>query len=117
MPAGGGAFFLYLNGAVRRATRTTVGDRVVVRARFDPEYRGGPVHEMPPTFARGLARSARARRGWEELSPSRQKEILRYLAALKSPSARRRNVARALRVLSGSPGRFLGRDWGTTPFE
>jgi uncharacterized protein YdeI (YjbR/CyaY-like superfamily) len=48
---------------------------------------------------------------WEALVPSRKKEVLRYFAALKSPEARARNLERALHVLSGRKGRFLGRSW------
>jgi hypothetical protein len=111
MPRGDGSFFLYLHGSVRTASSTQVGDRVAVNVTFDPAYRGGPVHEMPERLARGLARSKRASEAWGKLTPSLQKEVLRYLAALKSESARSRNVIRALRVLSGKKERFLGRDW------
>ena len=45
------------------------------------------------------------------LIPSRKKEILRYLAALKSPEARERNIVRALKVLSGKSERFMPRSW------
>jgi hypothetical protein len=111
MPRGDGSFFLYLHGSVRTASATQVGDRVAVKVSFDPAYRGGPAHQMPETLAKGLARSKRAREAWGKLTPSLQKEILRYLAALKSESARSRNVTRAMRVLSGKQERFLGRDW------
>jgi hypothetical protein len=111
MPTGRGSYYLYLNGIVRAASGTSVGDRVRVRAEFDPEYRGGPAHPLPPAFAAGLARDPAARRAWDRLVPSRQKEILRYLAALRSESARGRNVDRALGVLGGRKGRFLGREW------
>jgi hypothetical protein len=45
------------------------------------------------------------------LTPSLQKEVLRYLANLKSDAARTRNVDRVLRVLSGAKERFMARDW------
>jgi len=37
--------------------------------------------------------------------------VLRYFAALKSPDARDRNLASALRALSGGPTRFMARSW------
>lgn len=111
VPAGGGSFYLFLNGSVRRRTRTDVGDVVVATVQFDRAYRGGPVHPLPPRFAAGLARDGRARRAWEALPPSRRKEIARYLATLKSSTSRARNVERALRVLAGERARFLGRAW------
>jgi hypothetical protein len=111
MPRGDGSFYLYLHGTVRRASGTKVGDRVTVTLAFDGDYRVGPQHEMPDELARGLARSARARAAWDGFTPSLKKEILRYLAMLKSDAARSRNIARAIRVLSGAKERFLGRDW------
>ena len=40
-----------------------------------------------------------------------KKEILRYFSQLKSKEARTRNLQRALQVLSGGDGRFMGRSW------
>jgi hypothetical protein len=42
---------------------------------------------MPSWFAEALACDAKAHKGWEALTPSRQKEIVRYLGRLKSPEA------------------------------
>jgi hypothetical protein len=111
MPVGNGAFYLYLAGEVRKASATTVGDLVDVDVRFDPAYRGGPMHEMPPWFRRPLYANARAKSAWLALTPSRQKEILRYLSWLKSQDARARNVAKAIRVLSGAKERYMARSW------
>src|SRR4029078_13265821 len=80
MPIGNGAFYLYLAGPVRKASRTKVVDMVDVDVRFDPAYRGGPMHDMPPWFRRPLYANARAKSAWLALTPSRQKEILRYLS-------------------------------------
>jgi len=45
------------------------------------------------------------------LIPSRQKEILRYFAGLKSAEAQERNLQRAIHVLSGGKARFMARSW------
>lgn len=111
MPAGDGSFYLYLHGTVRKASQTAVGDVVLVEVTFDAAYRSGPAHPMPKTFAAGLNAQPTAKKNWEALIPSRQKELLRYLAALKSDEARRRNIERALEVLSGKAGRFMARSW------
>ncbi|MGH7733912.1 MAG: YdeI/OmpD-associated family protein, partial [Gemmatimonadales bacterium] len=111
MPQGTGAFYLYLHGEVRRASGTKVGDRVAVEISFDAAYRGGPTHLIPPWFRAPLTRNKRAATAWKALTPSRQKEILRYLMALKSDEARNRNVARAIHVLSGAKSRFMARSW------
>lgn len=111
MPAGNGCFYLYLHGAIRKASGAKVGDRVQVEIEFNSAYRGGPQHPMPRRFKQALAASAPAGQNWAALIPSRRKEILRYFAGLKSEQARERNLQRALHVLSGKPGRFMGREW------
>ena len=111
MPRGDGGFWLYLAGVVRKASGSQVGDVVGVRVQFDAQYRAGPSHPMPLRFGRRLQRNRRARAGWERLSPSRRKEILRYFAALKSPAAQMRNARRAIQVLAGERGRFMAREW------
>jgi hypothetical protein len=115
MPVGDGSFYLYLHGDVRKASATKVGDNAEIWVSFDEEYRDGPVHEIPDEFARRLVENPQAQEQWRALPPSRKKEILRYLAALKSEEARSRNIDRAMRVLSGSQERFMARDWNTLP--
>src|SRR5882724_3360607 len=111
MPAGGGSFYLYLHGDVRKASGTAVGDRVRVEIEFDASYRNGPQHPMPHWFKLALDGNPQAMKNWTALIPSRKKEILRYFALLKSVEARARNLTRALHVLSGVTGRFMARLW------
>src|SRR5712692_7705235 len=111
MPAGDGSFYLYLHGDVRKASGTKVGDRVRVEVGFDARYRNGPQHPMPSCFKAALQKNPQPAKNWEALNPSRKKEILRYFVRLKSPEARARNLERALHVLSGRKGRFMGRGW------
>jgi Bacteriocin-protection, YdeI or OmpD-Associated/Domain of unknown function (DUF1905) len=109
MPIGDGSFRLYLNGVIRKASGTGAVDRVEVAVCFDAKYRSGPAHPMPAWFRTALKKNPAASKNWDALIPSRKKEILRYLAALKSPEARERNIVRALKVLSGKPERFMAR--------
>lgn len=109
MPVGDGTFYLYLNGPIRTASRTAVGDRVTARVSFDASYRGGPTHPMPASLRRALVARPKAKQAWSALTPSRQKEILRYLATLKSEAARERNVAKVVAMLGKPNGYFLGR--------
>ena len=111
MPVGNGSFYLYLHGDIRKASGTAVGDRVRVEIDFDASYRNGPQHPMPKWFKQALAGNPQAMKNWKALIPSRKKEILRYFSRLNSPDARARNLAKALRVLSGESGRFMGRAW------
>jgi Domain of unknown function (DUF1905)/Bacteriocin-protection, YdeI or OmpD-Associated len=111
MPIGDGGFYLYLHGDVRRASRTKVGDTVIVDVRFDSEYKNGPQHEIPKWFSEALAKNAVAYQNWGKLIPSRKKEILRYFSWLKSDEAIARNIKKAIDVLSGKTGRFMARAW------
>lgn len=111
MPVGDGSFYLYLHGDVRKASNTGVGDTVTVELEFDDEYPGGPAHPLPPPFRAALNRNPKSRQAWNELIPSRQKEILRYLSHLKTAEALARNIQRAIRVLSGKKERFMARSW------
>jgi Domain of unknown function (DUF1905)/Bacteriocin-protection, YdeI or OmpD-Associated len=114
MPVGDGTFYLYLHGDVRKASNTKVGDTITVEVEFDAEYRSGPAHPMPPYLKAAFNRSKRARETWSGFTPSFQKEILRYFSRLKSSEAQIRNTQRAIHVLSGGKGRFLGRSWNET---
>lgn len=111
MPIGEGDFYLYLHGDVRKAAGKDVGDKVKVEVEFDAAYKSGPMHPMPKAFRDALEKSTKAHKAWDALIPSRQKEILRYLAALKSEEAVQRNIEKAMHVLSGKGGRFMARDW------
>jgi len=111
MPMGNGSFYLYLNGDIRKASGTAVGDRVRVEIDFDATYRNGPQHSMPRWFKQALAGNPQAMKNWTVLIPSRKKEILRYFARLNSMDARARNVTKALHVRSGETGRFMARAW------
>jgi hypothetical protein len=111
MPRGDGSFYLYLHGDVRKAAAADVGDSVAVEISFDASYRGGPVDAMPAWFEAALRKNRDARRGWEALIPSRQKEIVRYLARLKSAQAQQRNLQKVLHVLGGGKARFMARSW------
>jgi hypothetical protein len=111
MPGGDGSYYLYLNGVVRKAAEASVGDWVEVEIEFDTKYRSGPQHPMPLWFRRALKEHPQAHKNWDALTPSRKKEILRYLAGLRSIEARSRNMTKAIEVLSGRNGRFMARLW------
>ena len=111
MPAGDGSFYLYLHGSVRKAAGKQVGDQAVLSVSFNPKYQGGPAQGLPDWFEEALDENKVARDNWEKLTPSRQKEIVRYFFSLKSPEAQQRHLKRALDMLSGESGRFMARSW------
>lgn len=111
MPVGEGVFYLYLHGQMRDASQTAVGDSVALELWFDEEYVNGPQHPVPAWFQTALDGDPAANANWERLPPSRQKELLRYFARLKSAEAIERNLTRVIHVLAGNTGHYLGRDW------
>ena len=110
MPAGDGSIYLYLHGTVRKASGTGVGDKVHVEMAFDAGYKGGP-QRLPRWFKAALDEDPKAHAAWQALTPSRRKEVVRYLAGLKSAEAQARNLDKVIRVLSGKPGRYMARSW------
>ena len=111
MPIGNGDFYLYLHGDVRKASKTRVGDEVIVDVEFDSNYKNGPMHPMPDWFQKELDKNIKAQKSWNALTPSRQKEILRYFSWLKSDEAIQRNIEKVMAALSGKQTRFMARTW------
>lgn len=93
-----GAWRLYLNTPMRRDAGIDVGDDAVVEIEFDPEPRIVPTH---PKFARALSKNKEAKAAFEQLVPSRQKEILRYLNSMKTEESFVRNIEKVIQNLSG----------------
>ncbi|HEY5110978.1 MAG TPA: DUF1905 domain-containing protein [Acidimicrobiales bacterium] len=111
MPVGNGEFYLYLHGGMRKSANAKVNDVVAITLSFDDSYRNGPLHETPDWFGAALASDVNVLAHWQCLAPSRQKEVLRYFAGLKTDDAKKRNLVQVLRVLGGARERFMGRDW------
>ena len=85
---------------MRRAANVDVGDQVTVKVQFDHAPRPVP---MPPEFELALSKNKQAKEAFEKLSPSRQKEILRYLNSLKQPKTLERNIEMVMGLLQGEP--------------
>jgi hypothetical protein len=111
MPVGDGSFYLYLHDEVRQASHTKVGDTVQIKLWFDHAYKNGPLHAMSSELQQALHSNELAYTRWHALPPSRQKEILRYLAGLKSQAAIHRYTQKTIDALTSPTAHFLGRDW------
>jgi len=97
---------LYLNGPMRKAAGKDVGDLIDIHIDFDPKPRTTPIH---PKLKKAFKENPTAKQAFEKLSPSHQKEILRYINFLKSEESVDKNVQRAIAHLtSGKP--FIGRE-------
>jgi len=101
-----GKWRLYLNGPMRKEAGKDVGDMIDVQIDFDPKPRTTPVH---PKLKKAFKENPTAKKAFEKLNPSRQKEILRYINFLKSEESVDKNVQKAITHLtSGKP--FIGRE-------
>ena len=101
-----GKWRLYLNGPMRKAAGKDVGDTIDIQVDFDAKPRTTPVH---PKLKKAFNENPDAKKAFEKLSPSRQKEILRYINSLKSQESVDKNVQRAIAHLIGSKP-FIGRE-------
>lgn len=101
-----GKWRLYLNTPMRKSARIDVGDMANVKIEYDPQPRIVPMHSK---LQQALEKNKKAKAAFEKLTPSRQKEILRYMGFLKSEDSVTKNVERVIKNLLGN-GRFVGRD-------
>jgi len=91
-----GSWRLYINGPMLKASGSKVGDVVEIDIEYDPLPRDVA---MPVELSNALDRDERARQAFDRLTPSRQKEILRYIGSLKTASAVKKNVERVIQQL------------------
>lgn len=101
-----GAWRLYINTTMLDRSPKRIGETLSITIAFDPADRTVPMH---PALKKALAKNPKAKKAFDSQSPSRQKEINRYLHSLKSEASVMRNVDRALRSLVGK-GNFVGRE-------
>src|SRR5262245_51173470 len=95
-----GAWRLYLNGPMRKAAGIDTGDMAHVEIDYDDAPR---VEPMPELLEKALKKNKTARAEFEKLSPSRQKEIKRYLNSMKTEESLVRNVEKVVKHLVGEP--------------
>ncbi len=101
-----GKWRLYLNGPMRKAAGKNVGDDIDIQIDFDPKPRTTPMHSK---LKKAFKENPNAKKAFEKLSPSRQKEILRYINFLKSEESVDGNIKRAISYLAGKQS-FVGRN-------
>ena len=90
---------------MRKVAGKDVGDTIEIQIDFDAKPRTTAIH---PKLKKAFKENPNAKRTFEKLSPSRQKEILRYINSLKSEESVDKNVQRAIAHLTGSKP-FIGR--------
>jgi hypothetical protein len=101
-----GYYRLYVNTFMLKNSPKRIGKKLKITVQFDEEDRTVPMH---PRLEIAFKKEPRANAVFESLSPSRRKEILRYMHALKNEASVNRNIERAINFLLGKE-RFVGRD-------
>ena len=101
-----GHWRLYLNTPMRMKAEKEVGQLANIEIEFDPNDKKIPFH---PRFKKALKENENAKKIFDTLTPSMQKEILKYLSNLKTEESVNRNIKRAINFLLGKE-RFIGRE-------
>lgn len=101
-----GDWRLYINTTILPDSPRRIGEIIEVTIQFDPRER---TLEPRPELVKALDENKEAKKVFDRLSPSVQKEIVRYISFLKSEESIANNVKRAIGFLLGE-NRFIGRD-------
>lgn len=101
-----GDWRLYINLKMLKNSPKRIGEVISVSVDFDPENRSIPPH---PKFLNALNENSEAKSVFDKLRPSLQKEIIRYIASLKTETSIEKNIEKAIQFLLGN-ARFVGRD-------
>ena len=100
-----GHWRLYINTTMLKNSPKRIGEEVKLSIEFDPEE---PKKASHPDFEKALKKNKKATAVFNGLSPSRQHEIVRYIAGLKTEESVQRNMLKAIAFLLGK-GNFVGR--------
>lgn len=101
-----GHWRLYINMEMLHHSPNRIGETIDVTIEFDPSDRTIEPH---PKLLQALAENEAAKAVFDQLQPSRKKEIVRYISFLKSEASVEKNIRRAINFLLGKE-RFVGRD-------
>ena len=101
-----GDWRLYINTTMLPHSPQRIGEMIEVTIDLDGEERTIQPH---PKLLQALKENKEAGQVFNNLPPSRKKEIMRYIASLKTEESITRNVQKAIGFLTGQ-NRFVGRD-------
>ena len=97
---------LYINTTMLKDSPKRIGEKIAITIDVDTDSRE---IEMPADFAKALKKNKEAALAFEKLTPSRKKEIVRYLANLKTTESLGKNILKAVNFLTGKE-KFVGRE-------
>ena len=95
VPLGDSMHRLYINGIMRKGANADVGDKVDISLSLDKSDR---ILQTPKELSIVLKKNKLLDR-FENLTPSRRKEMIRYLTSLKSKEAKERTIVKIINIL------------------
>jgi len=101
-----GEWRLYINTTMLPGSPKRIGETIEVSIEFDPRDR--TLHPHPDLIG-ALEQSKEANTVFQQLPPSRKKEIIRYISAVKTEGTRQKNIEKAIGFLLGK-NPFAGRN-------
>lgn len=101
-----GEWRLYINTIMLKNSPKRIGEEISVEIQIDTTDRTLTPH---PKLVRALNENPTAKEVFENLTPSKQKEIIKYISFLKSEKSIDENIEKAIGFLLGK-NRFIGRD-------
>lgn len=96
---------LYINITMLKNSPKRIGETIEVTIEYDPSDRTIVAH---PKFTQALNNNIIAKTKFDRLSPSAQKEMVRYISFLKTEENRNRIIERAINYLLGK-STFVGK--------
>jgi len=101
-----GEWRLYINAVMLPNSPKRIGELIEVSIEFDDRDRTQQPH---PDLVKALSDNEDAATVFNGLPPSRKKEIIRYISALKTDESREKNIKRVINFLLGKEN-FIGRE-------
>jgi len=101
-----GEWRLYINTKMLKNSPKRIGEQIEISIDYDPAKREIPIH---PKLLHALNENAAANTVFQNLRPSLQHEIIRYISHLKTEESIDRNIPKAIAFLLGK-GKFVGRE-------
>lgn len=101
-----GEWRLYINTTMLPSSPKKIGEIIEVKIQFDSKPRTIIPHSK---LVSALNKHKDAKKNFDSLPPSRQKEIIRYISNLKTEESLVNNIEKAIGFLKGK-NKFIGRD-------
>lgn len=101
-----GEWRLYINTKMLKNSPKRIGEQITISIDYDSEKRSIPI---PPKLLQALNENETANNIFQNLRPSLQHEIVRYIAHLKTEESIDKNILKAIDFLLGK-GKFIGRE-------